>query len=80
MQVGFPGKQDLRWRLDAGNLREMTLGSSDTCGKEGKGRKQDAQREKLVCQEVSVETSADPTESSEAERTLQSRLELRARG
>lgn len=26
LQVGFPGKQALRWRLDAGNAKESDLG------------------------------------------------------
>lgn len=54
-----------------GMQKKVTLGSSDPWGREGKRRKQQAQREKLVCKEILVETSADLTESSEAWRTLE---------
>lgn len=51
---------------------QVTLGSSDTCGREGSRTKQ---REKLGSGGVSVEALADPTESSEAGRTLHNFLE-----
>ena len=49
-------------------------------GSQQEGKETERKLHLLVCQEVSVGTSADPIESSEAGRTPQSCLELGARG